>query len=244
MKHAWVLDTFDTRIFGFPIAKITNITIEKGKNPLKAVQELVQDLQENKIKYASYRLHAHQFSIIHALERSGFLLVDGLVSFEREITGEEKDTQTAAMRLATRDDSEELQQLAGESFISNRFYHDKIFKKYKKETHTFYAEWVENSINGKVADSVLVWEEEGKIIGFVSLQKNGHIPLLAVSEVARGKKISRKLLASSLAIFRKWGVKLVKIETVMTNVAALRAYEACGFRVYDTHLTFRWSKDD
>lgn len=244
MKHAWAVDAFDTRIFGFSIAKITHIPFEKNESAaVNSVKELTRDLLKKKIRYASYRLKANEFTMIHALEKSGFVLVDGLIAFERMIDSGE-NILPPSFRYATKNDSKELQKLSGDSCILNRFYHDKVFKNYKKKIHSFYAEWVDNSITGKVADAVLVCEEGGSIAGFISLQKSGHIPLVAVEKSLRGRGISRKMIEASFEVFRQWKVKTVKIEAVMTNIAALRSYEACGFRACDTYLTYRWSQDD
>ena len=91
------------------------------------------------------------------------------------------------------------------------------------------------------ADSVLVFEENGEILGYVTLQKSGQIPLIGVSPKAQGRGIARALLNAAFTKFKKWGIEKVSIDTQAGNIPALRAYQGVGFKIVDSHLTFRWA---
>ncbi len=235
MKHSWKLDDFDSEVFGFKVAKIETLDRENVKN-------LIKDLVTNKVKYATYRVQSNNFSTIHALEKSGFILVDGLISLDINTSNIEVGQPANQIREADKNDLKELKNLTSGLYSTSRIFKDNLISKDK--ANEFYVRWIENSILGKAADSVLIWEEDGKILGYITLQKKGQIPLLGVSKEARGKGIARKLTNASFNKFKEWKVENITIETQMGNIPALRVYSACGFKIIDSFLTLRWAKDD
>lgn len=239
MYYSWKLDKFDTEILGYKVAKITNIEAS-GDNVsiLQNIHALNKNLKESNIKYATYRVNANNYPIIHALEKSGYILVDGLISLETTINLEQQDTNNH-VRTATEDDLKSLLELAGSMFNNvTRYYHDPIIPKDKADL--IYKKWITNTLHGTFGDAILMWEEKNKILGFITLDKKGQIPFVGVSKEARGKGIGRSLLYASFARFKKWGVDTLNIDTQMGNIPALRAYQGVGFKIVNSHLTFRW----
>lgn len=236
MNYSWKLSKFDTEILGYKVAKIINIdTSGDDATILQNVHELNKNLKENNIKYATYRVNANNYPIIHALEKSGYMLVDGLISLETTINIAKKDTNNH-VRRATEDDLMSLLEIAGEVFNVTRYYHDPIIPKDKADL--MYKTWVKNTLEGKFGDMILLWEEK-KVFGLITLDKKGQVPLVGVSKEARGKGIARELVESALNQFRDWGIKKILVETQMTNIPALSLYQSCGFKIADSHLTFR-----
>lgn len=231
MKYSWTLADFDTKLFGFKTVKINHV--EPG-----SVDKLIADIKKSNIIYTTYRLPANNFTIIHELEKAGFILVDGLISLETKVSEVQARESDKNIREATKDDIVHLRRLSGNIFYFSRFYNDPFIPKRKADE--LFVSWVENSIKGRIADLVLVWEEKGKILGYITLQKKGQIPLVGVSSESRGKGIGKKLIFAAIAQFKKWGVDTVEIETQMQNIQALRAYQACGFKVVNSYLTFSW----
>ncbi len=81
----------------------------------------------------------------------------------------------------------QLNELAFESGKHSRFLKDRFFgvDKFKE----LYQKWVENSLNGKFANDVLIYKSDDEIKGFVTYKiKNGfaQIGLIAVSPKAQG----------------------------------------------------------
>lgn len=235
MKYSWKLDDFDSEVFGFRVAKIKTFD---SKN----VKDLIEDLIKDKVEYATYRVQSNNFSTIHSLEKSGFILVDGLISLSIHISNIEKEETADRIREADKNDLEKLRNLTSGLYSTSRIFNDNLISKNK--ANEFYVRWIENSILGKAADSVLVWEEDGKIVGCITLQKKGQIPLLGVSKEYRGKGIARNLIMASFNKFKQWKVENVVIETQMGNIPALRVYSACGFKIIDSFLTLRWARND
>lgn len=240
MNYQWELQRFDTDHFGWKAAKITSIvTSEKSQETKHHVQELIDDLQKNEITYAVYRFNAANFPLIHALEESGFLLIDGLIALENDSFVSDI-TDNVSIREAKQSDLNALQEIAKDVFTLTRFYTDPLIP--VEKANSLYAKWIENSLRGEAADMVLIYEEAGEILGFITLQKEGHIPLIAVSKQAQGKGIAKKLIKGAYTYFHEWGVEKIAIETQSINIPALRSYQSCGFKITNSYLTFRWAE--
>lgn len=235
MKYFWKIDDFDSKVFGFRVAKIE--TIELGSE-----KDLIKDLVKNKIKYATYRVQSNNFHIVRALEKSGFILVDGLITFGINSSETEIEKIAKEVREANKNDIGKLKNLTSGLYSNTRVFNDPLIS--EEKANAFYIKWIENSVVGEAADSVLIWEENTNILGYITLQKKGQIPLIGVSKRARGKGIGKSLINASLDKFKEWGVETVEIETQMSNVAALRVYQDCGFKIIDSFITLRWAKDD
>jgi len=237
MNDSWQLSPFDTDIFGWNVAKINKID---PQNPQEDIKKILDEFSKKDIQYATYRLRASQFSVIHALERAGFILVDGLIALEHFFENKEEISEVAKnIREATIDDLDQLKKIAGTAYSLNRFYNDPFIP--KKKADEIYIRWIINSVKKIVADNVFVWEEKGEILGFITLQKSGHIPLIAVSQYARGQGIAKKLIEVAISECKKYGIEKIAIETQITNIPALRAYISSGFKVVDSFLTYRWA---
>jgi dTDP-4-amino-4,6-dideoxy-D-galactose acyltransferase len=238
--YSWESVSFDSDIFGFNVAKITDI-----KDPTK-VTDLIAELQSHQIQYATYRLPANCFPVIHALEKSGFILVDGLIKLTSTLEKKSPSfidinisTQDPHIRLVTIDDIPKLRSLASTVFSLNRFYNDPVIPKQKADE--LFATWIENSVKGQAADETYILSQEDNICGFITLQKKGHIPLVGVGEEYRGQGIAKQLVQCALARFKELDISTIEIETQIINTPAVRAYQACGFKFAESFLTFRWT---
>src|SRR5690349_21524284 len=175
MNIIWNIQQFDTDILGFRSAKITFLGSKKD------IPFLIKDLKKNKIQYATYRIETNKMPVVQALEAEGFLLVDGIVALEADISGSFKKQKHIA--LAKKTEWKKLTVLAGSVFYANRFFNDPLIE--KKRANKIYEEWILNSLKKNVADEVLVFKNK-KIAGFITLQNSGHIPLIAVEKTMQG----------------------------------------------------------
>jgi len=236
MNYSWRLDDFDTKVFGFKVAKITHIESEEY------IEELVNELRENKIRYATYRVLANNIPIIQKLQINNFILVDGLISLGTNPFELKIEPPTPYIREAKKDDLPNLKKMTQGLYLLSRIYNDTLISRAKADE--FFTKWVENSILGNAADLVLVWEEKKEILGYITLQKKGQIPLIGVSKQAQGRGIGKKLIEASLYKFKEWDIKEVIIETQVSNIPALRLDQDCGFKAVGSYLTFRWAHND
>lgn len=241
MRYSWIPLAFDTEIFGFKTAKIERIDSTDPNIAGEIVKQLIADLRQNNIEYASYRLPAENTAVIHALEQQGFVLVDAMLGLEKILSLELQEHDTYPIRSATNEDVKQLGEMVRGLFLQTRFYQDPMIPIVKADM--IYQKWVENSVRGSQADHVLVWEENGTILGFVTLKNTGHIPLVAVAKDAQGRGIAKHLLSSAEERFIKMNLSKAYIETQISNIPAIRAYTSKGFRPIESFFTFRWVKE-
>jgi len=238
MKYSWQPQAFDTQVLGFKTAKIEHIDSTDPNIVGEIVKQLIVDLRQNNIEYASYRLPAENTAVIHALERQGFILVDAMLGLEKILDLDLHKHDEYSIRSAKNNDLKQLGEMVRGLFLQTRFYQDPVIP--TERADMIYQKWVENSIKGSQADYVLVWEEDGMIQGFITLKNTGHIPLVAVAKDAQGRGIARHLLSSAEEYFIKMNLSKAYIETQISNIPAIRAYLSSGFKPISSCLTFRW----
>ena len=84
-------------------------------------------------------------------------------------------------------------------------------------------------------DGILVAEEEGRVIGYIttrldSATKLGWIPNMAVEPGYQGRGVGRQLIEAALDFFRRSGMTHAKIETLDQNPVGQNLYPSCGFK--------------
>lgn len=97
-----------------------------------------------------------------------------------------------------------------------------------------YRLWIDRSVQGELADAVLVARGRGLVSGLITLSARngiGEIGLLAVDEASRGRGTGSALIAAGLAWFRDRGCRSAEVVTQGGNQAACRLYARCGFRI-------------
>ena len=92
-------------------------------------------------------------------------------------------------------------------------------------------------------DGILVVEDEGRIIGFISTWQEkeagiGHIPNISFRPECRGRGLGRKLIEMALDRFRENGLTHAKIETLVQNDIGNHLYESIGFREVARQIHF------
>lgn len=135
--------------------------------------------------------------------------------------------------------SQDLINLAIESGIHSRFNIDENIEKEKYQE--LYKQWIINSVNKKIAKEVLIYLEEGKTAGMVTLgekNKKGNIGIIAVDEKYRGKKIASKLIHSAEQYFEKQGYSEMQVVTQSENKPACKLYERNGFKIDKTEYVY------
>lgn len=123
------------------------------------------------------------------------------------------------------DDLTELALLSGQH---SRFKRD---QKLSPHFAKLYMLWIENSLNKKIADAVLVYKESNAIVGFVTLKnapEHVQIGLIAVSEKHQGKGIGASLLNAIPALFSK---NEIIVSTQGENEIASAFYQKNGYQL-------------
>jgi GNAT superfamily N-acetyltransferase len=172
-------------------------------------------------------------------EAAGFRLMDVRVELARPADGDE----TQSLREARADDETQLRRLARENHRITRFYADPNFP--DERCDDFYETWIVRSLEGW-ADVVLVADLEGRPAGYMTVHadreaEQGSLGLSSVDREARGQGLGQALVRGAVAWCREHGLGEVTVVTQGRNVAALRTFESCGFRIRDVRLWFhKW----
>ena len=93
---------------------------------------------------------------------------------------------------------------------------------------------IDDDVAGDRARGVLVWEEAGRVAGYITTRidpesKIGAIPNMAVDPQAQGKGIGRQLIEAALDFMRDEGMECAKIETLEQNDIGSQFYPSAGF---------------
>jgi dTDP-4-amino-4,6-dideoxy-D-galactose acyltransferase len=219
--------SFDTKLFGFSVAKIIpkKISLMKLSSILDALRlqgvRLVywqSDSLDKKSQQAAQKLHgflgSKQITYIADLKRKKSSIMTSEVEIYRS-------------NLPTT----EMKQLAIAIGVNSRFGVDP--KVPQKLMEKMYLAWIKNSVNGKMADQVLVIKNKyRKIVGMIVLDAKGdrgNIKLLAVATPYRGKKFGTKLIIAAKKYFVKKDLSMLQVVTQQANISACQLYQNCGF---------------
>jgi ribosomal protein S18 acetylase RimI-like enzyme len=141
---------------------------------------------------------------------------------------------------------DEIYELAYESGKYSRFKKDNLFgeSNFKK----LYKEWIDNSIAKQLADDILLYLIEDKIVGFVTFKKHtnySQIGLIAVDKDYQGKGIGSQLISEVENYLCKEGIKKLRIPTQLENKEACFFYKKIGYEIIEnTPIKHYWKIHD
>jgi len=168
-------------------------------------------------------------------EEQGFRLMDVRVTLER-VTGAALREKKVVAKMIDSDLPEVIEIARGAHRIT-RFYADSLLP--DDRCDDLYESWVRQSYEGW-ADAVFVslTDERGPV-GYVTVHVDGDIGsigLIAVHERCRSLGLGRELVWAAIDHAWRRGCKRITVVTQGRNVAALRLFEGCGFRITNTSL--------
>jgi ribosomal-protein-alanine N-acetyltransferase len=80
----------------------------------------------------------------------------------------------------------------------------------------------------------LVAQENNRVVGYIifwiKYEDEGHIISIAVDKNQRRQNVGSKLVETSLEAFKKFGVKVIKLEVRVGNKSARKFYNKMGFK--------------
>ncbi len=228
-KEQFQLLKFDTKIFGFKVAKIL-----PDKLPLAKLRDILTELKNQKVRLVFWQSKSSDQKSQKAAKKLGGFLSSEQVTYLLNLKKLASLPKTAAKIeiYRAKTPSASMKQLAVSIGALSRFGTDPKIP--KKIFHRLYHAWIKNSVTGAAADRVLVVRDKNKIIGMVTLSsKNGRgdIRLIAVDSKCRGKKLGTKLAYAALKYFIKKGYAKAQVVTQKANLPACHLYKKCGFRL-------------
>ena len=248
---------WDTEHFGINIGRIIKIVAwEEYKKELAAKDEMLRFIENKSVKdeiaCVYCRVDINDFSSIHSLESKEFRLIDVLTTFHFEFgrnkifqkLSDEKDPllNEIIVRPWKERNLDELANIAGTSYIYDRFHSDPMFPKDKSDE--LYGKWIVNCCKG-LTDEVLVAASDDKPLGFITCKVKGAkgiIDMVGVSKDMQKKRIGTMLVNAALEWFKD-RADVVDVGTQNRNIPAMKLYINAGFMPASSKLTFhRWFK--
>lgn len=232
MEGAFERLAWDSELFGFDVARIATSALRDS-----GLAHVLADLRDRRVVLAYGALDDADARSAAAAERAGGRLVDVKVTYIRELTEEDRESDPEALASVAdsgaREASPELERLALQSGAFSRFRTDPAVPDGVFER--LYRTWIRRSVAREIADRVLVVGAPGEAPGgMVTLRFDGEvgsIGLLAVESGVRGHGHGRLLLRAAHDEGRAHGCSLARLVTQAANAPACRLFEAAGYRV-------------
>jgi len=228
---------WDSSFFGRRIARLgvrrltaailTNLDDWVVKNQIECIYFLCQAMDSESIALA---------------EEHRFRLADIRVTLETRLNADQVHAcENLLVRRASAGQMGALKAIARLSHKETRFYHDPHFQ--QSRCDALYETWIEKSCNG-YADMVYTVELGEIVAGYITCHLDnetaGHIGLLAVSEIARGKGVGSALIHAAMNWFAGQQRSLVTVVTQGRNIGAQRLYQRCEFVTRSVELWYHY----
>lgn len=221
---------WDSDFFGIPVAKILPDVL--------SVQELdfvISRMKEEQVKLVYWATNPNDEESQKSARYFHGFLADKKVTFVTEISRTFKQSENDDWIIEEYTDTvpcSDLENLAVQAGIYSRYKRDLRIP--EKKFVDMYRLWMRKSVNGQMADVVMVARYSGKIAGVVTvLEKNrrGCIGLLATSEDMRGKAIGVALVRAAQAWAYKRSLSYAQVITQEDNIPSCNLYKKCGYHI-------------
>lgn len=204
--------------------------------------------RENHIAFLIARCYALEIRAVQAMEREGFLLMDTLIYYTRNLnkTPIPSDTGTVLIRPIRPGEEEAVKAAAAESFRGYYGHYHSDDKLDSAKCDEAYTSWAIRSCTlHDVADEVLIAEEEGSILGFATLRLNspdsGEGILFGVIPSAREKSIYKSFMIHGMKWCLSKGATRMTVSTQINNIAVQKVWVRLGFEPEFSYYTFhKW----
>lgn len=232
-------DAFDARHFQKPVVKVDHVF---GSNA-DDLQVVIQKLLQLDAKYFVFRLPQVKTEWVQAIERNGGLFLDTSIHLSSSAKKNQKPSAEGLSLVPFSQKYTKQTLEIAEAFCYGRFFTEPTFQGGSQA----YLEWLQNSIDGKAADEVLLAIADDLVQAVVTLKHEAvaenakllHIPLLAKHPQSKKSGLAGLLIDAALEQAMEKKVSGAVISTQATNLPALRAYIDAGFKPFYTEVIMR-----
>lgn len=235
------LSDLDEKRFGIRTAKAPNMKYSD-------IQYIINFCSVNRVEFLITRCSTLDLDAVHEMEDRGFALMDTLIYFKKEFNKYiiNNDKSDIIIRSLMRGEELLVRSIAKDAFrgYSGHYHSDSNLA--KEQCDEVYSDWAYNScLSQKIADTVLIAEFSGEVIGFATMKRNileeGEGVLFGVSPNFQGKGIYKLLMIGGMnwCVNNKIGTMIVS--TQITNVAVQKVWSRLGFEPSHSYYTFhKW----
>src|SRR5215472_7171262 len=257
---------WDSRIIGRRIGTVKHLAVASddpagAKILRELINALMQPLAERGTECVVCRVQSGELASIHALEQSGFLLMDTLLDFVFGFSATEPEQTTLPppdnqLRIyrATRQHLQALMEMNERAFANyfGRYHAD---PRIPPGTATkIYSEWMRSAFDGW-ADWILVGEVDGKIAGSglwrIALRAEGenspgvaYCDMVVVDPESQGSGLGTALMRYGMGIAHDVAQYLVGPVHVC-NYSIQRTLQKVGYKIFGARQSFhKWLEPD
>jgi dTDP-4-amino-4,6-dideoxy-D-galactose acyltransferase len=207
-----------------------------GKSSANSILDFKSIKNDTSIKFDLIYLFSEK-------KQADLICIDEKVDFEIEVDSK-INTATFGIDIWKGPIVQELVDLALLSGHSSRFKLDRqLSHKYKE----LYILWLQKSIDGELADYVLVAREKNEIIGLLTLKIHetcSRIGLVAVQSKQQGAGWGRALLDKACELTKAEGKTILRVATQARNEDAMNYYRSYGLKTHKTEYIYHLWRDE
>ena len=229
MLQQYQLLSWDTDVFGFPVAKIMPERLST-----EVLQHNLNELRSQHIRLVYWVSDSQDPASQQAAQQANGILADRKVTYLCQLNKLKSvpEIDSEIESYPTTDPDIDLLELAYLAGLYSRFRVDSHITdaQFKK----VYGLWMTNSAHRRIAQEVLVIKKQHKAVAMITLgEKNqrGDIGLLAVDPLFHGQQLGTKLVRAAQAWCIQKGFEWGQVVTQQTNLPACALYEKCGYHI-------------
>jgi ribosomal protein S18 acetylase RimI-like enzyme len=234
------LSPLDTNRFGIVTARADAVTAER-------LDRILEFCEIHEVELLVARSRVEDSAASHALGAAGFLLMDTLVYYERDLVAWPiVGPPPELVEPLGAGDADEVEAIARECFreYSGHYHADPRLD--RTACTEVYASWARACCDEtQFQGFALVVGDPGNRVGFSSFRRTspqeGELLLGAVLPTARGRGLYRQLTTAGMHRLQATGATRFITSTHLSNWGAQAAWTAAGLRPYRAFHTFhRW----
>jgi ribosomal protein S18 acetylase RimI-like enzyme len=245
LKGALLLsyDEYDSGFFGARIGKIAYYGGEVSPEGYGHLfQPLLTEASREGYSYLFFKIPGVFSSTKEAAESHGFTPCGTNVDLSLDLKNSEPEEAPSfghKVRVAGKEDEENLKAIAECAFRRSRFYNVDFID--QAAADRYHGEWIMNLMKDENS-TVFAVEESGEVAGFLAIKtgtdrKTGRIILVAIDEKKRRKGLGQSLLRHAIDWSRD-KVDTLYVKTQEDNIPAIRFYERNGFRMFEREIGY------
>lgn len=224
--------------------KIYSVAINTNQS-LDVLISILDQLKFLSAQGAYFFLNAPSKAWEHALTDKGMIMYDEKIIFTKDLLNKEpimKQLDVLEVKeWQNLDLNEELKELSIQAGNYSRFKQDKVLAERYKE---MYILWINNSLNGELADKVFVsMDSTSKINGMITCKINnriGNIGLISVDKTTQGKGVGKELILRAEKFYEDNNVTESRVITQKDNIQACQFYSRLGYKILSVQPIFHY----
>lgn len=235
------MSAIDEERFGIPIARAPSVSLD-------TLPSVMDFCRANGVVMLIARCLATELRVVQAMEREGFLLMDTLPYYSRNLTKTPipPDVGEMPVRPIRPGEEDDVKTVAAQSFRGYMGHYHMDDRLDRVKCDEVYTSWAYRScVSRDVADEVLVADLDGAVVGFATLQLNspeeGEGVLFGVAPSAQGRGIYRSFMVRGMEWCLSEKAERMVVSTQITNIAVQKVWTRLGFEPSQSYYTFhKW----